>query len=378
MALDIVEFGTGVGYYKGASRGWGGSGKTTTAVIIGNGLKHHLKLPGKIAMFDTEAGGEYVNFLSKNGDPKLGVKGTGENIVGCKSRTLGELLEFIAWCVANGMAYLIVDSVSHVWTEVQRSMLEQINKSREGQRKSPIAKLEFQHMDALKTKWATFTDAFLNSKLHMHICGRAANVWKFEENEDGKKELIKDGTKMKAEGEMEYEPALLFDMERVTEAGRMIHRCTVLKDKFGVMNGMQQDDPGFDFFMPHVLRLTPGAVNVVNVDRQTDMKIIDDNGEWTHERRQRQIAYENFAGILTREWPGQSAAEKLARQEVCFKVLETRSPTEVENTSSAKLKAAMECLPHAIAEYKAEAAKKEAAESKAEADAKATKKKGVA
>jgi hypothetical protein len=52
------------------------------------------------------------------------------------------------------------------------------------------------------------------------LCGRAGYEYDHEENEDGGKDLIKIGTKMKAEGEFGFEPSLVIEMERLTPPTR--------------------------------------------------------------------------------------------------------------------------------------------------------------
>src|SRR6185503_10075486 len=98
------------------------------------------------------------------------------------------------------------------------------------------------------------TDFYLNSKLHIIICGRAGFDYDYEENEETqRKELIKTGIKMKTEGEFGFEPSLLVEMEAVQNlaqgGGRgkknaapkagvsVTRRAVVLKDRFSVIDG---------------------------------------------------------------------------------------------------------------------------------------------
>jgi hypothetical protein len=200
-----------------------------------------------------------------------------------------------------------------------------------------------------------------------------------EENEEtGRKELFNIGKKMKVGNDMAYEPSLLFEMEvQRDKSGNAGARriCTIWKDRFGMLDGQQVENPTFDFFLPYIQLLTPGAVDVVDATTQTQMGVTEDgNAEWQHERRQRAIASENFFGALMLEWPGMGAQEKLARQMTCMKVLGTMSSTEIESTNSDKLKAATAALPAAVVEVKKELAEREAAEQAKEAEAKASKK----
>ena len=188
--MELVELGGGVGHFKGALYGLAGSGKTHTATLLAIGLKKHLKHVGRIAMFDTESGVEYVA-------PMMTEAGVG-NPIGMKSRALADAISFLAQCEAQKVAVAIVDSVTHVWEEVQRTYLQRINESRVARKLSPKTQIEWQDRGPLNDIWQKFTDAYLNSKLHIILCGRAANIWEMSTNEEtGKKELNRVGTKMK-------------------------------------------------------------------------------------------------------------------------------------------------------------------------------------
>jgi hypothetical protein len=376
-ALVIQEFGSGVGFFKGGCYGDAGTGKTTTAVIVANGLVHHYKLEKPIAFGDSETGAEYVNNLSKNGDPRYGVVGTGKNIVGPKPfRNLSKLIALIHWAEQHA-SVLIIDSVTHYWQELQSTYLASINKALVAKNKNPIAKLEFHHRDAINQMWKPFTDAFLNSNIHIIMCGRSANVWETDLNEEtGKREFNVIGTRMKVGADTAYEPSIICQLERVYDKDHGQYRvATITKDRFGCMDGKQIANPTFDFFLPYVNLLTPAAENKVDVETMTPVVVTEDgDAEWARERRKRTIAEENLYGLLMKDWPGMSANDKLAKQEVLWKLLETRSWTEVQSTNSDKIEAAILCFPDVAAEVKAELAKAAAAEAEAEAKAKEDKK----
>lgn len=381
MVFEMKELGTEVGHLKAGFLGFQGSGKTFTATELAIGTKKHFKLPGPIGFLDTEASAQYIA-------PKV-LKATGQKPIGGQSRSLSDAVDFMRICIKDGISVAIIDSVTHLWREVCKSYVTQRNDARTRLNKPTDNRIEFQEWGTIKDKWATFSDLFLNGPLHVIICGRAGYEYDYQERDDdsGKKDLIKTGIRMKTEGEFGFEPSLVVQMERIDTGdrgkptGQYVRRATVIKDRFGVIDGMECDNPTFDFFAPYVRLLTPGAHVAVDTERQTDMGV-DESGtaEWQREKRHRVIAFENFSGILTKEWPGQGAQEKLARQEVVFKVLGTRSISEVESTNSGKLKEAILALPVAIEAYKAEARAKEEAEAKAESetkDAKAKAKKGV-
>jgi hypothetical protein len=251
---------------------------------------------------------------------------------------------------------LIVDSITHVWREVCEAYLAQMNEARAVQNKGKRSRLEFQDWVNIKRLWNPWTDFFLNSKLHIIICGRAGFEWDFEEREDTAgvlhKELIKTGVKMKVEAEFGFEPSLVVEMNRVQipdesrkDGFRLAHRATVLKDRFSVLQGASVDSPTGAFFKPHLDMLTPGAHNAVDVTLKTPADV-DASGDanWQRERRERTILCEEIQGELTSRWPGQSAAEKKAKADALQAYWGTRSWKAVETMNSDKLRAGLDAL----------------------------------
>jgi hypothetical protein len=127
-----------------------------------------------------------------------------------------------------------------------------------------VKRLLFHHWQPIKSEWKRLTDLYVMSDLHIILCGRAGWEYDFTEDEEGNKELLKTGTKMKTEIEMEYETSLLLEMERVKMdegkiGGMHTHRCWVLKDRADKINGQHFDNPGFDVFIPHINSLNIGG-----------------------------------------------------------------------------------------------------------------------
>src|SRR5262245_11780671 len=193
MASLLTTLGQGQGYLKAGFLGFQKSGKTYTAAKLAIGTRNFFALEGPIAMFDTEGGSEYIAPMIR--------KETGKELLGIRSRSFDDLMRVSDECAAAGVSVLLVDSVTHVWRELCDAFLKQINE-RLASYKPPRARrrrLEFQDWAEVKGVWSRWTDYYLNSALHIIICGRAGYEYDFEENEDGKKELIKTGIKMRSE-----------------------------------------------------------------------------------------------------------------------------------------------------------------------------------
>jgi hypothetical protein len=319
-------------YLKAGFLGFAGAGKTFTAVDLAIGARKFFGLDGPIAMYDTESGSDYV----RDRVAKL----TGKELLGHKSRSFTDLVAMAKECQAAGVSVLVADSMTHVWRELCDSMLAQINESfkRRGWRKTQ-QKLEFQDWGVIKAKWNEWTDFFLNSPMHIIICGRAGYEYDFEENDRGKKELVKTGIKMKTEGEFGFEPSLLVEMERDQnlETKAIIRRATILKDRFDLIDGKHCENPTFEFFMPHLERLKGGTHAPVDTTSRTEFTL-DTDPEWHAEKKARTILCEEIQGLLVTHYPSQKAEDKAAKMALIEEFFSTRSWTQVESTSSAVLR----------------------------------------
>lgn len=359
MALESLE--VGAGFLKAGFLGFQGGGKTYTAGELAAGTRNYLKLDGPVAMYDTETGSAYLA-------PRIR-KLTGKQLVGRKGRTLSEAISFLIQCRDEGVSVAIVDSVSHLWNELCSSYLDQVHEAKLKQ--NPNAKkrtrLEFQDWGPIKKKWAEFTDLFLTIPLHVIICGRAGYSYDYQviNEETEKKELVKTGIKMKAEGEFGYEPSLLVEMVGVqtnptsNDTRSITHVATVLKDRFDLIDGKTCENPAFEFFKPFIAALTPGAPAPALTGTQTPLGV-DEEGqaEWNRERKMRAIAWEEIGLAFTVAIPGKGAIEQKAKAKALEQVFGTASPTAIENMQSVKLREGLKALrevaiPAAVEEIKA-------------------------
>jgi hypothetical protein len=332
----MTTLGTGQGYLKAGFQGFNKSGKTFTATRLAIGTRRHFGLKGPIGFFDTEGGSEYVAATVK--------KDTGLDLVGKRSRSIDDLMVVTQECIDGAASVLVVDSMSHIWKDVLDSYLRKINEVRTAKGKPARSALEFQDWGPLKAKFNKFTDLYLNSPLHIIICGRAQYTYDYETNEEtGKKELMKTGIKMRTEAEFGFEPSLLVEMERVQnltgEGSRLVHRATVIGDRFSVLDGKTVDNPTEEFFQPYLDCLKSGAHAPIDMSPKTDPEV---NGEgdsaFYAERRAKAIACEKIAAELDKAWAGTSAAAKKGRADAIDKAFGTRSWTEVEGMKIERLR----------------------------------------
>lgn len=341
----LKELDSDAGYLKAGFLGFPKAGKTYTAMLLAIGTRKLMDHPGPIAMFDTEGGSDYIKgFVQEK---------TGKRLIGVKSRAYDDLLQVGKEALKEGVSVLIVDSVTHIWRELQEAYLAKVNQNRAKKNLPRRHGLEFQDWGPIKRRWEEWTDFYLNSPLHIIICGRAGYEYDFDVNEEtGKKELIKTGTKMKTESEFGFEPSLLIEMERIVcEDKRTIRRARILGDRFGLIDGKACDNPNFEFFKPHVERLIPKAHSPIDTAIKSDAGIDDDGND---DRKLRTILLEEIQGELVKRFPGQTVKEKSAKAEIIGKVFATQSWTAVECMSAEKLRTGLALVREMIKQWREE------------------------
>lgn len=327
MKADI-----GHSHLKAGIMGLAGSGKTFTASSFAIGMVGYMQQRGVqtkkvVAFVDTENGSAWVA-------PRF--EEAGIQLMVARTRSLTDLRDSIKWAAENADV-LIIDSITHFWTIFCDEYAVRKNRRRG---------LEFSDWNIVKREWReNFTDNYLNSKLHIIMCGRQGYEYDMQVNDAGKKELVKTGVKMKAEGETGFEPSLLFQMEQeqtikdgsVEKVERVAY---VLKDRSTALDGKELRNPDFSDFLPHVSRLDIGGAGVaINTARNNGALFNQDGNdvEWKHRETQREIALEEIQAELDRMFPGQSADSKAARGNYIEEVFSTRSKTAIEKMQLDKL-----------------------------------------
>lgn len=317
-------------YAKIGIYGEAGAGKTFTASRITRGIHKKIKSTKPIVVFDTEGG---FSFVKKDYD-----KENIELMVCEGTRALKDLMEFMD--EAEKMSdIIIIDSITHIWRDVQESFLKNINAKRKFNNQKPIMALEFQHWRPIKEAWGKFTDRFLTSKLHVIVCGRAGSVYEYQKNETtGKKELISSGTKMAVEKELGYEPSLIIEMLKDRDEGKLINTAYVDKDRSNTINGMLFQNPDYKHFEPHFDCLNLGGEQM-KIEKSDSSALFEnfDQGGFDKEKLQREIFSEKIEEYLKMLHPSMSVDDKQKKMALLDKYFATRSWTEVCNMHSTRL-----------------------------------------
>jgi hypothetical protein len=295
-------------YLKMGIFGEAASGKTFTASQVAKGLALLIgSKAGKtppVTFLDTETGATWVRSIFD----KAGVE-----FLVYSSRSFADLKQAVAEAEAAG-AILIVDSITHFWEEIREAYLAAKRK----RLRNEHARIELPDWNIIKTEWARFTSLYLNSKCHIILCGRAGNVYEFQENEEThKKEMITAGTRMAAEKGLGYEPNLLVEMTARQVVGprnkskTLVRAATVLKDRSDILDGLVFEDPTFENFLPHIERLNLGGKHSGVDTSRTSEDLFPTEGEARDIRvARRKVALGDIQDLLVLHIPGQGAADK--------------------------------------------------------------------
>jgi len=308
--------------------GFQGSGKTYTATKVAIGvveLMRERKLPNAdkpVYFIDTEQGADWVRLEFERASIPL---------LTAKTRAFKDLLTAIDDAQENA-SLLLIDSITHFWTDLMESFRLKLRRKR----------LQFQDWAVIKGEWRKFSDAFVNSQLHIILAGRAGFEYDYFETESGTKELAKTGIRMKAEGEFGYEPSLLVLMERHQDISSPDYKVwrtgTVLKDRSTLLDGMIFKNPKFSDFLPHVECLNLGG-HQVGVDTTRDsQELFDESGAtaWKRDKQRKEIALDEIQEVLTKHHGGQSKDAKTAKADLLEKHAKTRSWTRITETFNAE------------------------------------------
>lgn len=316
-------------YLKMGIYGNAKSGKTYTSSLIAVGLHKLIKSTKPVAFFDTETGSEYVL-------PTL-YQPANIPLISIKSRSFSDLREALkeAEKISN---ILIIDSITHVWLEIQNAY----------KKKNKIDYVEFQDWAPIKAEWAAFTTDYLNSNLHVIVCGRAQDIWEESVDSKGRKEKNVVGTKMATEKGLSYEPSLLVEMEKEFDpkTGFITPRAWVMGDRFTKLDGKCFDKPTFKTFLPHIEMLNLGGQHEgIDETRNSESLFTPGNRDSRVEyAKTRDIFLEEIKAEMDLRFPGMGTNEKNFRNEVLMELFGTYSKTAIDGLKIEQLEEALKKL----------------------------------
>lgn len=308
-------------FLKCAFMGLAGSGKTYTASSLAIGLVQYMqkhKLPNAdkpVFFFDSENGASWMTRRFEE---------AGIPLLVAQSTTFDDLAAAMLEARSHA-SVLIIDSITACWTEFCDSYAKKKNRRRG---------LEFPDWAYLKREWREkFTARYLNDPVHTIMCGRMGFEYEHYVDDAGKKQIEKVGVKLKAEGELGFEPSLLVQMEREQDLDKheIIHMAHVLKDRrpdAKSLDGKSIKDPTFKDFLPHIEYLNLGGRHgAFDETRSTD---IPEDDKRDDNAVRRTILLEEIQAILVKHYPSTGAEDKKAKAALIEKHFATTSWTEME------------------------------------------------
>lgn len=204
-----------------------GSGKTFSALAIASGMG------GKIALIDSERGSasKYADRFSFD-------------TVDLDKKNIDEYVQIINAAAKEGYNVLVIDSLSHAWSE----LLEEVNK---------IASAKYHG-----NTWSAWSDgtpkqkdlvnAILSYPGHIIATMRSKTEWTTEKNEKGKTTPTRVGLSPEQGKGIEYEFDLLMEINQD-------HLATVIKDRTGKFQDSMIEKPGKDFGIELISWLNSGV-----------------------------------------------------------------------------------------------------------------------
>lgn len=315
-------------YLKAAFMGLAGSGKTYTATDLAIGMVKHMHKLGiaqakrPVYFVDSESGSSWMVGRFKEAGIRLEVASTTAFTDLAQAMTIAR----------DEASVLIIDSITAFWIEFTETYKEQ-----KGRRRG----LEFQDWGWLKNEWRRkFTNRFLNDPLHCIMCGRMGFEYNHYTDDTGKKQIEKTGVKLKAEGELGFEPSLLVQMERDQDVSEheVHHVAHILKDRrpdSKSLDGKSFRDPTFASFLPHIEYLNLGGEQAAFDESNTSAAMIpEDAGRDNYGIRRDIVIDELDALLLEHGLAGTSTDTKTKRAEMVKKHFKCVSRTEIEKLMS--------------------------------------------
>jgi len=308
----------------------------------------------KIFAADTESGSDF--FVKE-------LRERGYNLFQSKTKALNDVPSIISETEESG-AILVIDSITHFWDKWVE----------ENRKKSKYGQIQIQDWPRIKEIWnEKMVDPVLNSKCHIIVCGRRADTYQSQVNDRGKREMVIDGTKMKAEKNFAYELSFLFELhkynsgqfddikntipliqetiKRKTKNSRLIHVAQCLKDRSRNINGDAFVLIGWPDIKPCFDSLNIGGDHKV-YDRTRDSSNLIDDGTDTNlhfmRKRNKEEALEEIKAQMVKAFPSTSAKEKKAKVLILEAVFNVSGWKKVEGMGVDKLLEGEDRIKHIL------------------------------
>ena len=353
VTADWQDAGHDVQYCKFNFYGKQGSGKSYQAAVV---AREVAKRTGQreVYMIDSESGSDFVADLFQVDGITLKV---------LKTREFSVMVDRIK-ALPSG-AIVIIDSTTHYWQSVVNGYLAAC--------RPPKQDVELKDWGPITKYWdKEFTTFYVNSPLHIMLCGRLRYEYDSTVNEKGKLEFYRADTKMGAGGDIGYESNLIAHVAQVDNASAQLELhhtvskeeraktmdairhglaidfvLTIEKDRQRKLQGKRfvfqpTGDDAKDteavaaIFRPNIQWLLGNASHRGIQDAgETTERLADivptTEGlrQWKQDERKRAIALEELEGQMLKFFPGAQGKDKAMKIAVLEEQLGTRSWTKI-------------------------------------------------
>lgn len=300
-----------------------GSGKTTSAAMLGLALSIEKHNRAPVWVTDTEPGWQFLKPIFA----KERVE-----VIQRTVPTFKAMLKDMRDAERAGACVWAGDSLTIIWQELMQSF-----KSKNG------GKIPINVWGDIKALWGEYTTLFLNTPMHTFALGRLGNVMEEQQDDKGDTRLVKTGTAFKAGGSESfgYEPHLLLELSLERKAkrkagvaqegeGRMVHRVDVLKDRTWALNGKVlrwSDKPRYEAggyktvwesIKPHFDRVQE-TMSIVKIQTgQSSADLISDagNSDWYERKQRKEVLAAELHASMEMLWGGSTKDAKQIRMKV--------------------------------------------------------------
>lgn len=317
-------------FVKASFGGFAGSGKSRTASEFVAGVYKDFKCTKPVLVIDNERGSRYLQkFFMDQNIPVL-IKNTTH---------LADVLHAFAFLEKKEIDFIFADSMTKVWYQFVRDYKTNNNKSR----------MALNDWGVLIPQWQeVFSDRLVDVKGNIIFTGRGGFEYDMEEDENGRKQFVRSGVKIKLQGETAFETDLnvWMDTKEQVEGGRVVKQwreALIMKDRSATIDGKTFQNPTYKNFKPAIDYLM--SVPLGDVAGASDRTNLAPPADITPKKKlEREQALEVIYGSFDQLGLSTGAQDKKLKLDLWELVFKTSSKLKVENMKLDELKKSAELL----------------------------------
>lgn len=283
-------------YLKVGFQGPAGSGKSFTGFQVALITHKAIKSKKPIVLFDTEKAAKFLQPIAD----KEGVQ-----VVVRESKTFADLIETMKRMRAGFSDVLVIDSISSVYEDFMEAYLRSNGKKFMSIKDWGITKPAWRHQ---------FSEPFVDDAYHIVMCGRVKDNYEMEEDDDGKKTMMKSGVKMRGDAETAYEPDLVIQMNRKEEmVGKKLNvyrEAVVLKGRGQLLDGATIKNPQAKDFLPTIEAIIAKPMAASSVASKDTAEIFGNGAEQREYAIEKDRVLDEMSGMLIAAYPSTKDIDK--------------------------------------------------------------------